>query len=165
MLPIRRGPIVAGAEEPRKLRTACPASVPGLFQQSGKVGDVAEIAMLCSACCPIVAGVGRPRNLPIPAYTCLGIVAEAEEPRKLRTVCPACGPGYFSKAARSVMSRKLRCCVLPAARSLPGWGGRETCRYLLTPALELSPRRRSRGNCGRSVRPVARVISAKRQGR
>lgn len=35
--------IVAGAEEPRKLRTACPASVPGLFQQSGKVGDVAEI--------------------------------------------------------------------------------------------------------------------------
>ena len=31
---------------------------PGLFQQSGKVGDVAEIAMLCSACGPIVAGLG-----------------------------------------------------------------------------------------------------------
>ena len=25
------------------MRTACPASVPGLFQQCGKVGDVAEI--------------------------------------------------------------------------------------------------------------------------
>ena len=47
---------------------------------------------------PIVAGVGRPLNLPGPASTCLGIVAGAEEPQKLRTACPASVPGLFQQS-------------------------------------------------------------------
>ena len=68
---------------------------------------------------------------------------------------------WVRPAAGSVrMPCDRRCCRSAAARSLPGWGGAEPvdddCR---------APGRKSRGNCGRSVRPVARVISAKRQGR
>ena len=68
---------------------------------------------------------------------------------------------WVRPAAGSIrMPCDRRCCRFAAARSSPGWGGAEPvdddCR---------APGRRSRRNCGRSVRPVARVISGMRRGR